>query len=499
MADPVRDCVAHYHSSRLGPGCSTRLSCFSLLLQASQDLDRQLIKGDKAVVTLPGLEFEIPANTQKGVFTTVEGLLTTAADTLEEQQPVRRAIDPGMADTVGTCIDRIRAVATAEASALPARLIVDDITGNSFLENPKAPASDPALRATYYRRSREQMYRAGLNPEGGAAQEGGGYGDSDVSGTGTGAADAQELDGDTRLMRGSRAVTTADTKPGYKTGGQIRGQTDRAKATAQGTPGTGWESLVFDSSGSSTAKELMAFPSACPNCGVDARVKMCVTDVPHFKEVILMAMLCDECGFREVEVKGGGAIPPMGTRQVLFVGGEEAVMAARAARARAGTGTAGGGAGAGEEAPAEVVAAVMGQAETDEVEAAVARILRGSASSVAPGGGDLSVESAIKMDLGRDLIKSDTAKIEIPDVGLELQHGTLGGVYTTVEGLLDKIREQLDSSNPFQSGSFDSADAGKRTGIMAFLARMNRLARGLEPFELRVDDPMANSWVHSPY
>ena len=44
-------------------------------------------------------------------------------------------------------------------------------------------------------------------------------------------------------------------------------------------------------------------------------------------------------------------------------------------------------------------------------------------------------------DLNRDIFKSDTCLFEIPELGLELQPGTLGSVYTTVEGLLDKVIE----------------------------------------------------------
>lgn len=46
-------------------------------------------------------------------------------------------------------------------------------------------------------------------------------------------------------------------------------------------------------------------------------------------------------------------------------------------------------------------------------------------------------------DLCRDVFKSDTTYFAIPELGLELQPGTLGSVYTTVEGLLDKIFDHL--------------------------------------------------------
>jgi len=42
-------------------------------------------------------------------------------------------------------------------------------------------------------------------------------------------------------------------------------------------------------------------------------------------------------------------------------------------------------------------------------------------------------------DLKRDLFKSENASIIIPEIELELDYGTLGGVYTTVEGLLEKV------------------------------------------------------------
>ena len=40
----------------------------------------------------------------------------------------------------------------------------------------------------------------------------------------------------------------------------------------------------------------------------------------------------------------------------------------------------------------------------------------------------------------------------IPILDLELQHGTLGGVYTTIEGLLKKIHKSLVENNPFAIG-----------------------------------------------
>ena len=51
----------------------------------------QVVKSDTATVVVPELEFEIPPQTQKGVITTIEGLLREAADGLAALQPERRA------------------------------------------------------------------------------------------------------------------------------------------------------------------------------------------------------------------------------------------------------------------------------------------------------------------------------------------------------------------------------------------------------------------------
>lgn len=37
-------------------------------------------------------------------------------------------------------------------------------------------------------------------------------------------------------------------------------------------------------------------------------------DIPHFKEVVIMATVCDVCGNRTNEVKSGGGIEPKGLK-----------------------------------------------------------------------------------------------------------------------------------------------------------------------------------------
>ena len=54
----------------------------------------QVVKSDSATVRVPELDFEIPADTQRGSITTVEGLLRDASDALRALQPERKAAAP---------------------------------------------------------------------------------------------------------------------------------------------------------------------------------------------------------------------------------------------------------------------------------------------------------------------------------------------------------------------------------------------------------------------
>ena len=42
-------------------------------------------------------------------------------------------------------------------------------------------------------------------------------------------------------------------------------------------------------------------------------------DIPHFKEVVIMATVCDACGHKDNEVKGGSGIEPKGTKITLKI------------------------------------------------------------------------------------------------------------------------------------------------------------------------------------
>lgn len=50
------------------------------------------------------------------------------------------------------------------------------------------------------------------------------------------------------------------------------------------------------------------------HCTLDSLTKL---DIPYFKEIVLMAFTCDECGYKSNEVKCGGAVSEK-ARKITF-------------------------------------------------------------------------------------------------------------------------------------------------------------------------------------
>ena len=66
-----------------------------------------------------------------------------------------------------------------------------------------------------------------------------------------------------------------------------------------------------------------------------------------------------------------------------------------------------------------------------------------SGAAISAQGKRITLKCEDREDLSRDILKSETAGMTIPEIDLVLTHGTLGGRFTTVEGILDQgITEQ---------------------------------------------------------
>ncbi|KAJ0266577.1 ZPR1 zinc-finger domain protein [Hirschfeldia incana] len=357
--------------------------CYHLDVPAgdSKIFDRQVVKSESATIKIPQLDFEIPPEAQRGSLSTVEGILARAADELSALQEERKKVDPKTAEAIDQFLSKLRACAKAEASFT---FVLDDPAGNSFIENPHGPSPDPSLTIKFYERTPEQQATLGYSQAG-----------QSVSGGGLGAPSA--------------AATTTSTPHG------AIGATGGHRAIAQSNSTDISDNLFRYSA----PEEVMTFPSTCGACTKPCETRMFVTKIPYFQEVIVMASTCEDCGYRNSELKPGGAIPEKGKKITL------------------------------------------------------------------------SVKNI--SDLSRDVIKSDTAGVKIPELDLELAGGTLGGMVTTVEGLVTQIRESLARVHGFTFG--DSLDESKKNKWREFGSRLTKLLSLEQPWTLILDDELANSFI----
>uniref|UniRef100_A0A8C1A370 Zinc finger protein 259 n=1 Tax=Cyprinus carpio carpio TaxID=630221 RepID=A0A8C1A370_CYPCA len=267
---------------------------YTLQVKTKEDMNREVVKSDSASTRIPQLDFEIPAFTQKGSLSTIEGLLDRAVVGLEQDQPIRKATDPAVAEKIEEFIQRFKKLKEVEEEFT---LIIDDPSGNSFIENPFAPQKDTALTVTHYKRTPEHNAALGI--------------------------EAEEEENDEK-------------------------------------PGNDLDAM---------RNEVLVFNTNCPECNAPANTNMKLVQIPHFKEVIIMATNCDSCGHRTNEVKSGGATEELGTRITLHL--------------------------------------------TDP------------------------------SDMSRDLLKSETCSVLIPELEFELGMAALGGKFTTLEGLLKDIKDLI--------------------------------------------------------
>jgi zinc finger protein len=399
------------------------------------DLNRQVIKSDSATLTIPQLELEIPPGTQQGTVTTLEGMLKRAAHALQEGQAQRLAL--GDVDNFRRCqhvIDQLLVYAnggdeSSDDHVFPEfDIILDDPAGNSFIENLQAPHADPAMTHTRYHRTARQDMALGLQPSAQAIAAGTIDDANPLHKNMLNDGVSTTIDETTRVlqkMKIKKQQQMSVTEQGASTNEPVNEEQEKDE-----------EQVNDDDDDDDVGRqEVIKFQTPCPHCFVTAETDMCVTDIPHFKEVIIMSLFCQACGYKSNEIKGGGAIPKFGCRITVTVQDDN--------------------------------------------------------------------------DMAREVLKSDTAGIQIPELELELEEGGLDGMYTTIEGLMKKLYDRLKAANPFGAGDAAtkqhlnndtantfSAPSPNHARYLKFLQRLDQMAQGQSfPFTLIVSDPLANSFV----
>ncbi|KKA29741.1 hypothetical protein TD95_003885 [Thielaviopsis punctulata] len=133
-----------------------------------------------------------------------------------------------------------------------------------------------------------------------------------------------------------------------------------------------------------------------------------------------------------------------------------------------------------------------------------------------------------EVDLARDILKSESCALECPELNLVVNAGTLGGRFTTVEGLLTQVRNDLhnqifeaDGQKPTQLSSTaapvdkldgmevkkvsdermreagDSMAEEQKSTWSKFFETMDAAIRGEVKFTVILSDPLASSYVQT--
>ncbi|KAJ2942225.1 hypothetical protein O0L34_g15772 [Tuta absoluta] len=336
---------------------------WKLRIETPTDLNRQVVKSDYTSVRIPKLDFEIPAQSQKGEVTTVEGIIQRAIAGLTQDQEVRRKEHPDAAAQIEEFVAKLHLLRVLDE---PWTLELEDISGNTFVENPEAPRRDPRCDRTDFKRTADQNHKLGI------------FTHEEVS----------DEPSDCQLpIQSDSFLTAADPEQGS------------------------YEQMAKD--------EVLRFRTNCPDCNAPADTNMKLTRIPHFKEVVIMATTCDACGHRTNEVKSGGGIEEKGVRFEVRVAGKE--------------------------------------------------------------------------DFSRDILKSETCSMEIPELELEVGGRALGGRFTTAEGLLRATMEQLADS----PGVVGDAPGLQKGHLEKFVGKLNEALDCKRAVTIILDDPAGNSYVQS--
>ncbi|ODV86542.1 hypothetical protein CANARDRAFT_27736 [[Candida] arabinofermentans NRRL YB-2248] len=349
-------------------------SRYILKIETKEDFNRQIIKHETCNCKFIELDIEIPA--KRGQLTTVEGLLSEMIDDLEMDQPQRKEIQPETYIKIEEFIKKVRSTINAEEGRLPITLMLDDPSGNSWIEYVPGEPQHKWSRVEY-NRTPQQNVDLGLVSADEVAQHEQAVAQQE-------AAEKQE---------------SRDRNPPAST--FISDETDIENF----------------------ANEVQTFHATCSSCYADCATHMKLVNIPHFKDVIIMSTNCERCGYKSNEVKTGGAIPDQGRRVTLYCDDPE--------------------------------------------------------------------------DLARDILKSETCGLVVPELNLDLTPGTLGGRFTTLEGLLVQVREEL-YSRVFTASS-DSMTPEVKARWEGFFEKLDLAIDGKVKFTIVMEDPLAASYIQNVY
>jgi zinc finger protein len=102
-----------------------------------------------------------------------------------------------------------------------------------------------------------------------------------------------------------------------------------------------------------------------------------------------------------------------------------------------------------------------------------------------------------KEDLSRDILKAESCAMSCPELNLSVEPGTLGGRFTTVEGILTQVRDDLKSSIYDMGAGGDSMATTAKSKWGDFFEKLTAAINGEVKFTITLEDPLASSYVQS--
>lgn len=84
-----------------------------------------------------------------------------------------------------------------------------------------------------------------------------------------------------------------------------------------------------------------------------------------------------------------------------------------------------------------------------------------------------------------------------PELNLSVEPGTLGGRFTTIEGLLTQVRDDLRSSIFDVGDGGDSMNTETKQKWNTFFNSLSAAINGDDKFTITLKDPLASSYVQS--
>ena len=261
---------------------------FKLKVTNIADLQRMTVTSPHCKVFIPELDFEVP-NVKKGAISTVEGLFDIFISDLRTQQPLRKIMQPEAYEKIDHFIKRLEKHAKADPSVIPFYFILEDPSGNSFMENPQAPLKDVNLTVQEFIQSREQLIKMGYLNE---TEE-----------------DVKARNEKEQLEKKANKNPKKDNKAFHYGDKEISNMISKMHNIERANLAHKVDkSLPLKLEDLQMDERLCVFQVDCYTCFKQSEMRSFQCEIPFFKEVIIMSFKCHHCGYKDSEVKIGGEI-----------------------------------------------------------------------------------------------------------------------------------------------------------------------------------------------